>query len=337
MVGTIILFDLRAPEIGPPIGTVYSEALEMARFADRVGFGHVSLSEHHGSEDNYLPSPFVVGGAVAAATERIRIVLNAVVLPLHNPVEIAEQVAVLDQLSDGRLDVIFGAGYVPGEFARFGVSLSHRARLLDEGLELIVRALSGERFEADGREVFVRPMPRQRPHPPFILGGGVEASARRAARLDFGFAPMKPGLVALYEQACRDFGRAPGPVWGLQGPIMIHVAEDKEAAWACLRPHIMHVAGTYARWAAEAGDANSTYDNLVDWETVRASGKYAVVTPEECIVLAREQEARRSSLIFQPMIGGLDPEEAWRSLRLFAEQVLPKLPNLADQAEQAGT
>jgi alkanesulfonate monooxygenase SsuD/methylene tetrahydromethanopterin reductase-like flavin-dependent oxidoreductase (luciferase family) len=325
MAGPIMLFDLRAPEIGPDIATIYSEALAMARFADRAGFGHVSLSEHHGSEDNYLPAPFVVGGAVAQATERIRIVLNAVVLPLHNPVEVAEQIAVLDQLCGGRLDIIFGAGYVPGEFARFGVSLAQRARLMDEGLALIVRALSGERFEADGREVFVRPLPRQKPHPPFILGGGVEAAARRAARFGFGFAPMKPGLVAVYEQACLESGREPGPVWGLQGPIMVHVTEDKEAAWARLKPHILHVAGTYARWAAEAGDGSSTYDGLLDWETIRDSGKYAVVTPEECLVLAREQEARRSSLIFQPLIGGLDPEEAWRSLHLFAERVMPHL------------
>lgn len=325
MVGTLILFDLRAPEIGPDIGTVYSEAVAMVRFADRVGFGHVSISEHHGSEDNYLPAPFVFGGAVAAATERIRIVLNAVVLPLHNPVEVAEQIAVLDQLSGGRLDVIFAAGYVPGEFARFGVDLRHRAKLMDEGLALIVRALAGERFESGGREVFVRPLPRQQPHPPFILGGGVEAAARRAARFGFGFAPMKPGLIRSYEQACSETGRPAGPIWGLQGPIMVHVAEDKEAAWAKLKPHILHVAGTYARWAAEAGDASSTYDGLLDWDAIRASGKYAVVTPEECIGLAREQEARCSSLIFQPMIGGLDPDEAWRSLHLFADRVLPRL------------
>jgi len=325
MVKTVMLFDMRAPSIGPDISTVYSQALEMAQFADRSGFDYISLSEHHGSEDNYLPAPFVVGGAIAARTRRIRIILNAVVLPLHNPVEIAEQIAVLDLLSEGRLEVIFGAGYVPSEFARFGVTLAERGRLMDEGLEIIVRALSGERFAFNGREVFVRPLPRQQPHPPLILGGGVAATAKRAARFGFGFAPMKPGLLETYEQSCRDLGRVPGPAWGLQGPIAVHVAEDPDAAWARLKPHILHVARTYMEWAAAAGDDTSTYAGLVDWDDIRRSGKYAVVTPDECVALAADQVERRSSLVFQPMIGGLAPEEAWRSLHLFVDKVAPRL------------
>jgi len=325
MIKTLLLFDMRLPEIGPPAASVYAEALEMAHFADRVGFDYVSISEHHGSEDSYLPAPFVMAGAVAGRTDRIRIVLNALVLPLHDPVEAAEQIAVLDQVSQGRLEVIFGAGYVPSEFARFGVPLSERGKRLDEGLEIIIRALSGERFEARGREVFVRPLPRQQPHPPFICGGGASASARRAARLGLGFAPMKPGLFDLYLEECAKLGQAPGPLWGLQGPIMVHVAEDPEAAWARLKPHLLHVAGTYAQWAAEAGDATSTYTGLLDFDVIRSSGKYAVVTPDECVALADAQQKLHSSLIFQPMIGGLAIDEAWRSLHLFSEKVLPRL------------
>ena len=104
------------------------------------------------------------------------------ILPLHDPVKLAEQIAVLDLMSGGRLDVIFGAGYVAAEFAAFGVSMRDRGRLLDEGIDIILRALKGERFMAGGREVYVRPLPVQKPEDILLVGGGVDASAKRAAR-----------------------------------------------------------------------------------------------------------------------------------------------------------
>jgi alkanesulfonate monooxygenase SsuD/methylene tetrahydromethanopterin reductase-like flavin-dependent oxidoreductase (luciferase family) len=214
---------------------------------------------------------------------------------------------------------------VPGEFARFGVDYHQRGRLLDEGLEVVVRALAGERFEHRGREVFVRPLPLQRPHPPFFVAGGVEAAARRAARFDMGFAPMNDALWTVYDDECRRLGQEPGAKLGVSGPICVHVSEDPDASWAELEPHILHVAETYRRWAAEANSTNSTYAGLVDRQAVRMSGKYRVVTPDECVRLAAEQAARHSSLVFQPLIGGLAPEIGWKSLELFANAVLPRL------------
>src|ERR1700742_3234436 len=150
---TALHFDMRAPSFGAPADRLYAAALEMATFADEMGITRIGLMEHHGSEDGYLPSPFVMGGAIAARTRRCRLNLGAVILPLHDPVKIAEHIAVLDQLSGGRLEVTFGAGYVPSEFARFRVSLRDRGKLLDRGIEIILRALDGERFEMDGREI----------------------------------------------------------------------------------------------------------------------------------------------------------------------------------------
>ena len=160
---TAVLFDMRAPSFGAPIDRLYSAALEMAAFADEMGVSRVGLMEHHGSEDGYLPSPFVMGGGVAARTKRCRINLGAIILPLHDPVNIAEQIAVLDLLSGGRLEVILGAGYVPSEFGLFKTSLHDRGKLLDQGIEIILRSLRGERFTVDGREIFVRPLPIQPP------------------------------------------------------------------------------------------------------------------------------------------------------------------------------
>src|SRR5262249_44002464 len=161
---------------------------------DDIGADRIGLMEHHASDDGYLPAPFVLGGGIAARTSRCRITLGAVILPLHDPVKVAEQTAVLDLVSNARLQVVLAAGYVPSEFAAFKVSLRDRARLLDEGIDIILRALRGERFEADGRPVFVRPLPVQRPEDIIMVGGGVEASARRAARFGLGFSPIRRDL-----------------------------------------------------------------------------------------------------------------------------------------------
>jgi alkanesulfonate monooxygenase SsuD/methylene tetrahydromethanopterin reductase-like flavin-dependent oxidoreductase (luciferase family) len=322
---TTMLFDMRSPEFGTPLPSLYAAALEMASYVDRAGLDRIWVSEHHGSADNYLPSPFVMGAAVAARTGAIRICLNAVVLPLHDPVEIAEQIGVLDLISQGRLEIVFGAGYVPSEFARFGVALAERARRMDDGIELILRALSGERFERNGREVFVRPLPMQRPRPTIYAGGGVDAAARRAARFDLGFVPMRRELLAVYEAECRRLGREPGPTIGPYGPAMVHVAEDPERARRLIEPHVMHHAATYARWAAEANNADSLYQGLEDARNVWQSGRYRVVTPDQCVDLAGELDRTGASLVLQPQIAGLAPEIGWTSLELFATKVLPLL------------
>src|SRR5258706_13069410 len=153
---TTVSFDMRAPGFGTPASKLYGAALEMAAYADRIGVDRIGLMEHHGSDDGYLPQPFVMGGGVAAITKKCTIMLGAVILPLHDPVNIAEQMAVLDLMSNGRLNVILAAGYVESEFTMFGVSMGDRGSLLDTGIATILRALSGERFEANGRPVYVR-------------------------------------------------------------------------------------------------------------------------------------------------------------------------------------
>ena len=191
-ISTTVSFDMRAPAFGTPAAQLYGAALEMAAYADRIGVGRIGLMEHHGSEDGYLPQPFVMGGAVAAVTKKCTIMLGAVILPLHDPVKVAEQMAVLDLISNGRSNVIFGAGYVRSEFDMFWRSSPTRSRRpLDDGIDIILRALRGERFEANGRPVYVRPLPIQRPEDIVFVGGGVAASARRAARFGVGFGPMR--------------------------------------------------------------------------------------------------------------------------------------------------
>lgn len=326
-----VSFDMRSPEWASPTPLLYRAAIEMAAFADRIGADQIGLMQHHGADDGYLPQPFVLAGGMAAVTRRIRFVLGAVILPLHDPVELAEQIAVLDNMTNGRLGVIFGAGYVPYEFAMFRKSLKDRAKLMDEGLEIILRALGGERFEhgdGDGgraRPVFVRPLPVQQPEDIILVGGGVPASARRAARFGVGFGPMKGELVDIYLAECERLGRRPRqyfrPRPGL--PLAIHLCEDPDQGWDAIQPHAIHVITEYARWAEIAGDSsNSPFKGLTDPSALRQAGLFAAWTPQ--MLLDRIGQAEGGNIGFQPLLGGLAPEEGWKNLRLL-EATMPAL------------
>ena len=327
---TSVLFDMRAPDFGTPAPKLYGAALEMASYADSFGIDRINLMEHHTSDDGYLPSPFVLGGGIAARTENCRITLGAVVLPLHDPIAVAEQIAVLDLMSNGRLEVIFGAGYVPSEFALFKVSLRERGRRLDQGIDMILRALRGERFEADDRQIFVRPLPVQKPEEMILVGGGVEASARRAARFGLGFAPIRRDLLAVYEEECRRLGRKPGRQYGPSHhlPLNIHLAEDPDEAWHHIKAHALHVVSAYAKWAELEPDSNSPFKGLQNEEALRASGLFAVWTPDELLSRAASVEPD-STLGFMPLLGGLAPEIGWKSLELL-EKTLPRIKALAE-------
>lgn len=321
-----ISFDMRSPDWAVPTQELYRAAIDMAAFADEIGVDQIGLMQHHGSDDGYLPQPFTLAAGMAAVTSRVRFMLGAVVLPLHDPLEIAEQIALVDLLSNGRLNVIFGAGYVPFEFAMFRKSLKDRAKLMDEGIEIILRALNGEKFEYDGRPIYVRPLPLQAPEDIVLVGGGVPASARRAARFDVGFGPMRPDLVDLYLEECEKAGNAPRtffrPVPNM--PLAIHLCEDPEAGWKAIEPHALHVVTEYAKWAAAEGDAsNSPFKGLDNAEALKASGLFQTWTPEQ-LIGAAGKIPNRGTIGLQPLLGGLSPDEGWKSLKLL-EQIMPDM------------
>lgn len=320
-----VSFDMRSPGWAAPTHELYRAATEMAAFVDRIGADQIGLMQHHGSEDGYLPQPFVLAGGMAAVTSRIRFILGAVILPLHDPVELAEQIAVVDNMSNGRINVIFGAGYVPSEFAMFGKSLGDRAKLMDAGLEIILRALHGERFEHEGRPIFIRPLPVQEPEDIVMVGGGVPASARRAARFGVGFGPMKGELIDIYLAECERLGQRPRtyqrPVPGM--PLAVHLCEDPDAGWAAIAPHAVHVITEYAKWADQEGGASSSpFKGLTDPTVLRHAGMFAAWTPE--MLLEKVRAMPGGNVGFQPLLGGLAPTEGWKSLKLL-EQVMPDL------------
>lgn len=326
MTSWTVHYDMRAPSFGTPAPALYTAALEQAAWLDQRGVTALVVSEHHGSDDGYLPSPLVLAGAMAARTSRAMISVNALTLTLHNPIAAAEQCQVVDQISGGRLVVTLVPGYVESEFELYGVPFAGRGRLFDQQLAVYLQALTGEPFEHEGCTVQVTPGPVQRPRPLVFIGGASPVAARRAARFGDGFALGGPEgeLGALYRSTCVDLGRPAGPVLVPPHPMAVHVADDPEEAWAQIAPHALHELNRYSAWAA--GFDGSLYRQVTDAEQARQDGFYAVLTPDECIDVARRLGEQHSTVLFKPLIGGLDPDVSWASFELFVDKVLPALP-----------
>src|SRR5688500_9443229 len=211
-----VRFDLRNPAFAGVTGADrYQAALDMAEWADANGSLMVVLSEHHGCDDGYLPSALTMAAAVAARTSRVLVQVAAVVASLHDPLRLAEEAAVVDLLSGGRLRLVVAAGYVPGEFDMFGVSLGARGKQVDETINALRQAWTGEPFEFRGRTVHVTPRPHQPGGPPLSVGGSTAAAARRAARLGADFMPSVPDVWKHYREERVAMGEAdPGPGFG---------------------------------------------------------------------------------------------------------------------------
>ncbi len=197
-------FDMRAPSWGAPPAALYAAVPEMCAWAEEHGGLAAVFCEHHGSEDGYLPSPFLLASAVAARTQRLGLSL-ILIFPFYDPVRLAEDMAVLDILSGGRASYILAIGYRPEEFEHFGLTLKDRGRLADENLPLLRRLLAGETVIHDGRRITVTPRPQTPGGPLLMWGGGSVAAARRAGRYGLGMLGNAnvPGMQEAYEAACR--------------------------------------------------------------------------------------------------------------------------------------
>ena len=320
MINFTLSFDLRVPDLGTPPKEIYAAALDMCAYGDEARIPYVNIMEHHGAKDGYLPAPMVVAGAIAARTKHMRIIIAALLLPLHDPVEVAEQIAVADLLSNGRIDIVFGAGYVKSEFDMFGRNIKERGKALDEGIPIIQRALMGERFVANGRPIFVTPRPVQKPYPLLYAGGGVDAAAKRGARLGIGLMPMTPALVPVYLDECKRLGQKPGPIF--TGLNWLHVSDTPEKTRKELEPHLLHYCRSYAEFT-EGANSSSPFEGLTNMAAIEKSGLLNVVTPEQCAKLALEARKMQGRFSIAPLIGGLSPKIGWKSLELLVEKVLP--------------
>jgi alkanesulfonate monooxygenase SsuD/methylene tetrahydromethanopterin reductase-like flavin-dependent oxidoreductase (luciferase family) len=206
-----------------------------------------------------------------------------------------------------------------------GVDRSTRGKLVEEFVAVCRQAWTGEPFEWRGRTVQVTPKPPNG-GPTLFMGGKTELAARRAARLWLFFSPAS-GDVALadaYRAECAVQGYE-GKVVGLgdrpMRPGFVMLSKDPDAVWEQIKPYAMYDAETYASWQDDGVRSDWVVPDLESPDDLRTSGRYLVVTPEEC----REMVKRDDGINLHPLMGGIDPELAWDSLRLFEAEVLPSM------------
>jgi alkanesulfonate monooxygenase SsuD/methylene tetrahydromethanopterin reductase-like flavin-dependent oxidoreductase (luciferase family) len=319
-------FDFRNPSFaGTTMAERYRTALDMAEWADDLGAVALILSEHHGSDDGYLPSPLPLAAAIAARTKNVRINLAALVTSFHDPLRLAEDVAVVDLISEGRLDLVLTNGYVGEEFAMFDQPMGRRAQRTSELVSVLRQAWTGEPFEYRGRTVTVTPRPHQEGGPTINLGGSTEPAARRAARIADGFMPSTPAVWEFYRDEVIQLGRPdPGPHPG-GNTDFVHLAADPDVGWQRIAPHAMHEVNAYGAWMAKAGLSDTGgYVPVADADALRATGQYRVLTPDQMVAELTEQ-GPFGFVAFHPLMGGIPPELAWESLHLFEHEVLPRV------------
>jgi alkanesulfonate monooxygenase SsuD/methylene tetrahydromethanopterin reductase-like flavin-dependent oxidoreductase (luciferase family) len=308
-------FDMRAPLDGAPAADLYSAALDMCAWAENAGCLAVVLCEHHGSDDGYLPTPVVLASAIAARTSSLLINL-VVLLPLYEPVRLAEEMTVLDIISHGRASYVFGLGYRPEEYEQFGLNLRDRGRLADEKLALLRSLLTTETTVTDdGRRITVTPRPHTFGGPTLMWGGGSVPAARRAGRYGLGFLAQTnvPGMQEAYEDACQQHGHPAGPTLLPQRDTAsaCFVADDVDRAWEELGPYLLHDARTYAEWNPD----NQTSAHISPAETVEqlraTSYSHRIFSVEEAVDFVRTG----NMLNLVPLCGGIPPATAWPYLR----------------------
>jgi alkanesulfonate monooxygenase SsuD/methylene tetrahydromethanopterin reductase-like flavin-dependent oxidoreductase (luciferase family) len=326
-----LTYDMRAPDFGAPTTELHAAMLDQVEWADAIGFDAVGIGEHHGADDGYNPSSFPLAAAIAARTRRIAIQTAIVVAPLYDLPKLAEDAAVTQILSGGRLELGIGAGYRPSEFETFGRRLADRWRAMGDAITFLRLAWRGEPFEWQGRTCRVTPAPAPTP-PPILLGGSSPAAARRAAHIADGWLPpLEPRLWEPYRETCLALGREdPGP-YPAQGPIFLWVSDDPDRDWELVMPHVLHQLDSYARWTTEAfGRPAGPYARETPPEQIRSSRAYRVLTPEQTLALAADL-GDHSVVYLNPLLAGIHPREAWRMLRLYEDAVHPHIRHAAAQ------
>src|SRR5712664_103494 len=213
------------PPHGEHLDRCVDQVIAEAQLAEASGFDSCFFGEHHQDKDGFLPSPLIVATAVASRTRRLNVGTSVILLPLHHPVRVAEDVITLDLVSKGRVILGVGIGYQPADFRAFNVPMEHRVELFEEGVEIIRKCWSGEPFSHRGKhytleDVQIRPRPFQQPTPPLWIGASVPAAIRRAGALADAFVATPSTTlesamrqVEAYKDAARKAGRTPRVVF----------------------------------------------------------------------------------------------------------------------------
>jgi alkanesulfonate monooxygenase SsuD/methylene tetrahydromethanopterin reductase-like flavin-dependent oxidoreductase (luciferase family) len=288
-------------------------AIELAQWGETRGITTVSVDEHHATGHGWSCNPIMAAGMFLAGTSRLIASVDCALGPLWNPVRLAEDIALVDNLSRGRLHTTVGLGYRVSEYDALGVDFSQRGKLMDD---LIERMLS----------VWADTGSWTRPHPPLYVGGGARVTAKRAARfrLPLSLADHLPDVAAYYRELCAEVGISPLII--MPGPVnrgMIYLHEDPDKAWAELGEHILWEAVTYGAWSKDQRSLMHL-PGVQTLEEVRASGRYRFLTPDQLIAEVRDA-TDYGPVVLHPLVGGMPVDAAWKSVQLLTDNVLPAL------------
>ena len=319
---------------------VYARGLEQAQAAEALGFRNVWLGEHHFSTYGYLSRPLQLATYIAAKTTRLRVGTAVIVVPLHHPLLVAEEIAMLDVLSGGRADIGLGRGYQRYEFERFGLQLDSGGERWDESLDILLKAFEGKPFSYEGKlynipETSIYPKPVQKPRPPIWITAqspySVEAAVRRGLNvLTGGFGvPMErlADVGKLFEKVVDETKPPTKPFVGVQRAV--YVTKD---------PADARDAAEQARWNMRVTlSLRNNYERVENGNAIAVPAKseptidellerYLVIgTPENCIrQIKRVQEAvALSHFNCSFWFGDVDQSRVLRSMELFAQEVMP--------------
>jgi len=261
----------------------YGRWLERIEEAERLGAAAVWLAEHHFFDDGYLPQCWTFAAAIAARTSTVRIGTAVALLPLHTAIETAEQVALVDVLSGGRVEPGFGLGYRKPEYQAFGGDFRHRYKVYAERVKEM-RQLWGEE---PGAAKVVTPGPVQQPVP--LWGGfGGPMGARTAGRLGLGLQSIRADLLGEYLMGLEQGGHDPS-IARMSGPIEFFVADDPEKAWAEIREHVEFRWNSYNRYMFEGTSREASPPVVGDEGAI--GGQFEIGTPEQIAAFIREATA----------------------------------------------
>jgi alkanesulfonate monooxygenase SsuD/methylene tetrahydromethanopterin reductase-like flavin-dependent oxidoreductase (luciferase family) len=317
---------------------LYRRTLDQIRSVERLGYDSVWMSEHHFTEDGYMPSVIAMSAAIAAVTEKLAISQNVLLLPFQHPLRLAEDLAVLDNLSGGRMMLGVGMGYVRGEFEALGIPRKNRVSLTEEGLEILRLAWTedefcyrGKRYRFEG--VRVRPRPVQDGGPPIFVAAMSEAGARRAARFGAHLLPQGDRAAVLdpWLEAVTAGGRSPDDyrVGIVRGFEVVDDPEARRAEWrrSAAAEGERRAQRIYGQWLAASADRMR--EQLAEG---RAAGRLIPQnvffgTPDQCVAeIARFRgEYHMTDLIVRGVYPGQAPEEELPNLERFAREVMPRL------------
>lgn len=310
---------------------LYRETLDQVEAAEQLGFDSVWLTEHHFTDDGYLPSMLTVATAIAARTRRLTIGTFVLLVPFLHPLKLAEDAAVVDVISNGRLRLGLGQGYRAEEFEGFGVPREQRLGRTLEAIEILRRAWTGERFSYEGkyfrlRDVRVLPRPVSRPHPELLWGAGAPKAIQRGARLDLSFACVGGRReMGIYLDALKAQGKDCAR-YSIVNSRVVYIADSPEQAWREAGPALMYQAELYGKWLSAAAHTDAS-KVLIRPDPERLK-RTSILGPPGLVGEALAhiiEQTPLTELIMVTQLPGLEPARALRSLERFGREVLPAL------------